>query len=274
MTSLHDRLRATADILIEKTGVATHDVVAVFGTGLGTYPSTRADAISVPYAELPGFAVPTAVGHSGTAYSVRMGENKVLLLAGRPHAYEGHSMETVTFPVRTAIMAGARKVLLTNAAGGCGDVIEAGDLVVITDHINMAGISPLMGTNDEQLGPQFPDMTDVYTPALRAKAHAAAARIGSELREAVYLWWHGPMFETPAEIRMAKMLGAGLVGMSTVPEATAARHMGAEVLGLSLCTNLAAGISPNPITADEVIEAAAQAADRLGLLLDELLPSL
>ncbi len=274
MTSLHDRLRHTADILIEKTGVETHDVVAVFGTGLGDYPSTRGDAVAVPYADLPGFPTPTAVGHSGTAYSVRMGENRVLLLAGRPHAYEGHSMETVTFPLRTAIKAGARKVLLTNAAGGCGDGIEAGDLVLITDHINMAGISPLMGTNDERLGPRFPDMTDVYTPELRAKAHEAASRIGSELREAIYFWWHGPMFETPAEVRMAKMLGAGLVGMSTVPEATAARHMGAEVLGLSLCTNLAAGISPNPITADEVIETAARSADRLGLLLDELLPSL
>jgi purine-nucleoside phosphorylase len=274
MTSLHDRLRETADTLIEKTGVAVHDVVAVFGSGLGDYPTTLAGTIAVPYGDLPGFPLPTAVGHSGTAYSVKMGENRVLLLAGRPHAYEGHSMETVTFPVRTAIMAGARKVLLTNAAGGLDDGIEPGDLVLLTDHINFAGMSPLMGANDERLGPRFPDMTDVYTPALRAKAHAAASRVGLELKEAIYLWWHGPMFETPAEIRMAKMLGAGLIGMSTVPEATAARHMGAQVLGLSLCTNLAAGISQNPITAEEVIEAAAQASDRLRLLLDELLPSL
>ncbi|HEX2154780.1 MAG TPA: purine-nucleoside phosphorylase [Acidimicrobiia bacterium] len=258
MTDLYDRLRRTAGIIAERTGRERHDVVAVLGSGLGGYPAALDDSVALPFSELPGFPVPGALGHAGTAYSVQKGDNRVLLLAGRAHAYEGHSPEAITFPVRAAILAGASKVVLTNAAGGCGDGIEPGDLVLITDHINMAGISPLRGENDERLGPRFPDMSDVYTPALRAKAHAAAADVGLELSEAVYFWWHGPMFETPAEVRMAKMLGAGLVGMSTVPEATAARHMGAEVLGLSLCTNRAAGMSDTRLSAEEVIAVAAE----------------
>ena len=273
MSDLYERLTETARLIAAKTGVERHDVVAVLGSGLGGYPATLADTVAVPYAELPGFPIPKAVGHAGTAYSTRMGQNRVLLLAGRPHAYEGHSMEAVTFPIRASILAGATTVVLTNAAGGCGDGIEPGDLVLLTDHLNMSGISPLMGENDERLGPRFPDMTDVYTPELRAKAHAAAAAVGQELREAVYFWWHGPMFETPAEVRMAKLLGAGLVGMSTVPEATAARHMGADVLGLSLCTNRAAGMSATRLSAEEVIDAANAAADRLRTLLNTLLPA-
>lgn len=273
MSDLYERLTETAGLIAAKTGVERHDVVAVLGSGLGGYPATLADTVAVPYADLPGFPIPKAVGHAGTAYSTQMGQNRVLLLAGRPHAYEGHSMEAVTFPIRAAILAGATTVVLTNAAGGCGDGIEPGDLVLLTDHLNMSGISPLMGDNDERLGPRFPDMTDVYTPELRAKAHAAAAAVGQELREAVYFWWHGPMFETPAEVRMAKLLGAGLVGMSTVPEATAARHMGADVLGLSLCTNRAAGMSATRLSAEEVIEAADAAADRLRTLLNALLPA-
>ena len=150
--------------------------------------------------------------------------------------------------------------------------MAAGDLAVITDHVNLAGISPLAGPNDERLGPRFTDMTDVYTPALRAKAHAAAARLGQTLREGVYFWFRGPMFETPAEIRMAKALGGSMVGMSTVPEATAARHMGAQVLGISLCTNLAAGMSDQPLSHTEVIETAAAASERFSALFDELLP--
>lgn len=274
MSDLYARLQSTARVIAERTGAEHHNVVAVLGSGLGEYPAILEDAVAVPYSQLPGFPIPRAVGHAGTAYSVQMGDNRVLLLAGRPHAYEGHSMEAVTFPVRAAIMAGARKVVLTNAAGGCGDDIEPGDLVLITDHLNMSGISPLMGPNDDRLGPRFPDMTDIYTPELRRKAHAAAGLVGQILREGVYFWWHGPMFETPAEVRMAKMMGADLVGMSTVPEATAARHMGADVLALSLCTNRAAGMSGGRLSAEEVIEAAGAAADRLRALFNALLPTL
>ena len=274
MSELYERLRRAAGALAEHTGRERHDVAVVLGSGLGEYPNRVSDKVAVPYRDLPGFPIPTAVGHAGTAYSVQMGDNRVLLLSGRAHAYEGHEPDAITFAVRTAVTAGCRVVVLTNAAGCCGDGMAAGDLAVITDHVNLAGISVLAGPNDERLGPRFCDMTDVYTPELRAKAHEAAARLGQHLHEGVYFWFRGPMFETPAEIRMAKALGGSMVGMSTVPEATAARHMGAQVLGISLCTNLAAGISDQPLSHTEVIEAAAAASERFSALFDELLPTL
>ena len=274
MSGLYERLTQAAGTIARLTGRDRHDVVVVLGSGLGGYPDTFDDVVAVSYTDLPGFPIPQAVGHAGTAYSVQRGGNRVLLLAGRVHAYEGYPAEVITFPVRTAVMAGCRTVVLTNAAGGCGAGIEPGDLVLITDHINMAGVSPLRGDNDERLGPRFPDMTDVYTPDLRRKARAAGAEVGVNLGEGVYMWWHGPMFETPAEIRMAMALGASLVGMSTVPEATAARHMGADVLAVSLCTNRAAGLAGRKITSEEVIECAAQASERFRALFDALLPRL
>lgn len=274
MRALYDELEATARALNDRAGADAHDLVLVLGSGLGGYPDRFEDKISIPYRDLPGFPEPGAVGHAGVAHSVQMGPNRVLLLGGRVHAYEGHPMDVVTFPTRTAILAGCRTVVLTNAAGGCGDGLVPGDLVTISDHINMAGLSPLAGHNDDRLGPRFPDMTDVYTPALRASARMAAGRVGVTLGEGTYMWFRGPMFETPAEIRMARTLGADLVGMSTVPEAIAARHMGADVLGVSLVTNLAAGMSGQRLTAEEVIETADEAAGRFAALFDELLPAI
>ena len=275
---LYERLRAAAATLADRTGQERHDVVVVLGSGLGTYPdhlaAAGADLVAVSYADLPGFPIPKAMGHAGTAYSVKMGDNRVLLYAGRAHAYEGHEMDAVTFAVRTAIVAGCRTVVLTNAAGGCADDLTPGDLVLITDHVNLAGRSPLAGPNDDRLGPRFPDMTDVWTPALRNTAHAVAREVGVELKEGVYFWFHGPMFETPAEIHVARTLGGSLVGMSTVPEATAARHMGADILGVSLCTNLAAGMSGDRLSGDEVIETAAEASERFCALFDQLVPRL
>ena len=274
MNDLYERLQGAAEVLAERTRCERHDVCVVLGSGLGGYPDRIGDKVAVSYRDLPGFLIPTAVGHAGTAYSARMGGNRVLLLSGRAHAYEGHGPEAITFAVRAAITAGCRVVVLTNAAGACGDGMAAGDLALIIDHVNLAGISVLSGPNDERLGPRFTDMTDVYAPELRAKAHEAAARLGQVLQEGVYFWFHGPMFETPAEIRLARALGGSMVGMSTVPEATAARHMGAQVLGISLCTNLAAGISDAPLSHTEVIEAAAAASERFSALFDELLPTL
>lgn len=271
---LYDRLTDSARKIAGHTGHERHDVVVVLGSGLGAYPERFPDRISLEYSEIPGFPIPRAAGHSGTAHSVALGRNRVLLLSGRVHAYEGHPMDVVTHAVRTAVLAGCRSVVLTNAAGGCGDGMKPGDLVLITDHINMAGLSPLEGENDERLGPRFPDMTDVYTPRLRNEAQAAARRAGTEVGEGIYFWWRGPMFETPAEVQMARRLGASMVGMSTVPEATAARHMGAEVLGISLVTNLAAGISKDRLSSEEVIEAATEASGRFASLLDELLPAI
>ncbi len=272
--SLYQRLRDAAAALAERTGCERHDVVGVLGSGLGAYPDRLTGAIEVAYRDLPGFPLPTATGHAGTAYSVQMGPNRVLLMSGRIHAYEGRSADEVTFAVRTAITAGCRVVVLTNAAGGCAAELASGDLVLITDHVNLAGMSVLEGANDERIGPRFPDMTDVYSPALRGKAVAAAERVGVQLKQGTYCWFRGPMYETPAEVRMAQTLGGSLVGMSTVPEATAARHMGAQVLGISLCTNLAAGISADPLSHEEVVQAGAEAAQRFSALFDELLPTL
>jgi purine-nucleoside phosphorylase len=181
-------------------------------------------------------------------------------------------MGTVVFAVRTAARAGCRTVVLTNAAGGCGDGMAAGDLVLIRDHLNLTGRNPLVGDNDERLGPRFVDMTDTYTPGLRSLAREIGDDVDVPLAEGVYAWFLGPTYETPAEVEMARRLGADLVGMSTVPEAIAARHMGARILGISLVTNLAAGISPTPLSHEEVAAAAAEASDRFGRLLAALLP--
>ena len=257
--------------MAERTGSRAHDVAVVLGSGFGDYAAIQAGAVAVPYRDIPGFPLPGAAGHAGVAYSCRKGANRVLLLAGRIHHYEGRSMDEVTFAVRTAVMAGCRTVVLTNAAGGCGEGVRRGDVVVIRDHLNLAGVSPLVGPNDDRLGPRWPDMTDVYTREVRTLAHEAGTAAGLHLREGVYAWFAGPMFETPAEVEMARRLGADLVGMSTVPEATAVRHMGAQVLGLSLVTNLAAGISAGPITSQEVLATAAESGATVARLLDEVL---
>ncbi len=274
MSDLVADLDRAAEAISRSTGRDSHDVAVVLGSGLGSYPATVADTTGVGYGEIPGFPRPQVEGHAGRLHSARLGENRVLLFAGRAHAYEGRGLGPVTFPVRTAIRAGCRTIVVTNAAGGCGDGLSRGDLVLIRDHLNLAGMNPLVGPNVDELGPRFPDMTEAYSAALRGKAHAAAERVGVALRDGVYAWFLGPTYETPAEVEMARRLGADLVGMSTVPEVVAARHMGAEVLGISLVTNLAAGLSETPLSHDEVAEAGAEAASRFGALLDELLPML
>lgn len=273
-TPLHDRLSAAATTIAERTGRTSHDVVIVLGSGLGSYPDTLTAAVRIPYAEIPGFPRPAVQGHAGVLVSTVVGANRVLLLAGRAHAYEGHGLDDVTFPVRAAVAAGCRSVVLTNAAGGLGAGLAPGDLVLIRDHLNLTGVNPLAGPNDDRLGPRFPDLTDLYSAELRRLAGEVATDVGVPLREAVYAWFLGPSFETPAEIRMAGILGAGLVGMSTVPEAIAAHHMGARVLGISLVTNLAAGISPTPLSHADVTAAADAARDRVTRLLDALLARL
>lgn len=271
---LYEQIEHSAKVLAEKTGQERHDIVVVLGSGLGNYPQQWPEATLVSYQDLPGFVQPKAIGHRGAAYSVRVQNRQVLLLSGRIHFYEGHPIEQVVFAVRMAVKASCEKVVLTNASGGCGEGIERGDLVLITDHLNLAGVSPLRGENDPRLGVRFPDMTHVYSPHLREVAHNTARELGIVLKKGVYCWFQGPMFETPAEVQMAKQLGGDLVGMSTVPEAIAAHHMGAQVLGISLCTNLAAGISDQPITSSEVMETGDQAAETFGRLMTNLLPQL
>lgn len=268
-----DLQRATA-VIAQRSGRPRHAVAAVLGSGLGAYAPTVPGGIAIPYGDIPGFPVPRVEGHAGTLYSAELEGVPVLLLAGRAHAYEGYRMSDVVFGVRTAVAAGAQSVLLTNAAGGVNPAFSPGDLVLITDHLNLTGRNPLDGANDDRLGPRFPDMSEVYSTELRRRARQAAAEVDVALGEGTYAWLLGPSYETPAEIRMVATLGADLVGMSTVPEAIALRHMGARVLGISLVTNLAAGISDQPLSHDEVQEAATAARDRFSRLVSALLPRL
>jgi purine-nucleoside phosphorylase len=251
---------AAAAALAEATGVAAHDVAVVLGSGW----RPAADLIGtssheIAMADLPGFVRPVVAGHGGTVRSVPVGDHRVLVLLGRTHLYEGHGVAAVAHGVRTAAASGCRTVVLTNAAGGIREGMSVGDPVLVADHLNLTGLSPLHG-------PRFVDLTDLYSPRLRALAHA----IDPTLTEGVYAGLSGPHFETPAEIRMLRGLGADLVGMSTVLEAIAARAEGAEVFALSLVTNLAAGLSGAPLDHQEVLDAGAGAATRMGELLREL----
>lgn len=267
-------LMAAATAIKARTGYESHDAAVVLGSGLGDYAAGLDDAIEIRYEDIPGFPQPQVVGHAGSLYSAPVGDGRILLLSGRVHAYEGWDMEDVVFGVRAAVACGARRVLLTNAAGGVREDLSPGDLVIISDHLNLTGRSPLTGPNDDRLGPRFPDMTNVYSPVLRKALTGTFAEVGIAPHQGVYAWFLGPMYETPAEVQMAKRLGADLVGMSTVPEAIAIRHMGAEVVGISLVTNLAAGISPTPLSHEEVTETAAIARTTFTDVIDRFLPVL
>jgi purine-nucleoside phosphorylase len=256
-----DLARQAAQAIAERTGIAQHDVAVVLGSGwspaavaLGT------PTVVLPQAELPGFAPPTAVGHTGELLSVSVGEHRVLVLVGRVHAYEGHDLCHVVHPVRAACAAGVRIVVLTNAAGGLRPDMAVGEPVLISDHLNLTARSPLVGA-------RFVDLTDAYAPRLRELAR----RADPALTEGVYAGMPGPHYETPAEVRMLRMLGADMVGMSTVHETIAAREAGAEVLGVSLVTNLAAGIAGHPVSHAEVLAAGAASATRMGTLLADVI---
>lgn len=251
---------AAAAAIAAATGLERHDVAVVLGSGW----RPAADVLGEPtheleMAQLPGFLPPIVAGHGGTVRSVRVGDRAVLVLLGRTHLYEGRGTDAVVHGVRTAAAAGCRSVVLTNAAGGLRADMSVGDPVLISDQLNLTARSPLVG-------PRFTDLTDLYSPTLREKARA----IDPTLAEGVYAGLPGPHFETPAEIRMLRGLGADLVGMSTVLEAIAARAEGLDVLGLSLVTNLAAGMTGEPLDHHEVLAAGAAAAERMGGLLREL----
>ena len=270
----YEDIQKAAAVIVEKTGRPKHEVAIVLGSGLAEYAKSLPGAVEVPYQDIPGFPLPKVEGHGGSLFSARPGNAPVLCYSGRVHTYEGWEMSDVVFGVRTAVASGCGTVILTNAAGGAGDGLEPGDLVLIRDHLNLAARNPLVGTNDERLGPRFPDMSDTYPSDLRETARQVAEAAGVTLKEGVYAWFLGPTFETPAEVQMAKRLGADLVGMSTVPEAIAARHMGARILGISLVTNLAAGISPVPLSHEEVQETADEARERFTAVVDGLLKTL
>ncbi len=249
------------------------EVAVVLGSGLsGVFPLEKERTL--PFTEIPGFPAPTVAGHAGEVAVGAVSGRTVLVQRGRVHPYEGHSLTDVALPVRAYAQMGVKTVVLTNASGGIAYGLEAGDIVLLSDHINLLGDNPLRGPNLDPLGPRFPDMTEVYDRALRKIARDVGREIGIVLKEGVYLATLGPSYETPAEIRAFRALGADLVGMSTVPEAIAARHAGMKVLGVSCVTNLAAGVSPSPLSHDEVIETSRRRAADLGRLLAALVPHL
>jgi len=258
---------------------AAPQVALVLGSGLGSYADELSDAHGLDYGEI-GFPRSGVQGHAGRLVYGRAGKTafhpgvEVLLMQGRVHTYEGHSLQTVVLPVRALVTAGCKTVVLTNAAGGVGDGLQAGDLVLIRDHLNLMGDSPLCGPNDERLGVRFPDMSEVYDAKLRSIALAVAAQLGIRMPTGVYAGLLGPQYETPSEVRMLRGLGADLVGMSTVPEAIVARHMGARVLGMSCVSNLAAGISPHPLSHEEVTETATRVRGTFIRLLDGIMAAL
>ena len=244
------------------------DVAVVLGTGLGAFAEALADAHVVPYGDIPHWPASRVVGHAGRLVAGgTTGGRRVVALSGRVHLYEGHDLRTATFSMRVLGRLGVRTVILTNAAGGINTRFGQGALMVIDDHINLLGTNPLIGPNDDRFGTRFPDMSEVYSRRLRELAAEVAGARSLGLERGVYVAVTGPSYETPAEIRAFRTLGADAVGMSTVPEAIVARHMGVEVLGISCITNMAAGILPQPLTEDEVIETTARVRDQfVGLL--------
>jgi purine-nucleoside phosphorylase len=247
-------------------------VAIVLGSGLGAFGDELEDARSLPFSELPGFPRATVQGHKGRLVAGTLAGVPVLALQGRLHGYEGHDAATVAFPARVFGVLGARALVVTNAAGGTNPAFAPGDLMRITDHINMTGRNPLIGPNEDALGPRFPDISRAYDARLADALEAAAAAAGVPLRQGVYLQWNGPSYESPAEIRLSRTLGADAVGMSTVPEVIVSAHMGLPVCGISCITNLAAGIAQHQLTHEEVVEVAKLASGRFLALLRALIP--
>ncbi len=263
-----------AAALVRERATAEPKVGLVLGSGLGSIVDELEDPREIPYSDIPGWPVSTAVGHAGVLVLGTLREVPVAAMVGRAHLYEGVSADRVAFGVRVLGKLGIRSLVVTNAAGGINPDFAPGQLVLISDHVNLQGASALVGPNDESLGPRFPDMSDAYDPALRASAREAAARLGIDVREGVYAAWLGPQFETPAEIRFMRAVGGDLAGMSTVQEVIAARHMGVRVLGISVVTNPAAGVSSEKIDHEAVLEVGARAAGSLTALVRELVPTL
>lgn len=259
---LYDRARIAATVIGDRLGSVPTTAV-ILGSGLSGFTAALDSPVALDYAEIPGFPRPSVTGHAGRLVVGEVGGQPIAALAGRFHYYEGHDLPAVTFPVRVLQQLGVRTLILTAAVGGIRAGLGAGSLVCLSDHINLIGSNPLRGPNDDRLGERFPDMSRVYDRTLRRYAHDAAAELGIELHEGVYAAVPGPSYETPAEVRMLRLLGADVVGMSTVPEAIVARHAGMRVLGLVLVTNPAAGLSEATISHHEVIDAGRAAGPRL-----------
>ena len=246
----------------------------VLGSGLGAFADTLDHRFETNYSEIAGWPLSTAVGHTGKLVTGQVAGIDVIVLSGRAHGYEGYTAAQVVFGIRELARRGVTSLIVTNAAGGINSSYRAGDLVLLSDHINLTGTNPLVGPNDEALGPRFPDMTEAYSPAYRAAARQAGAEIGLELKEGVYAGLLGPSYETPAEIRFLRTIGADLVGMSTIHEVIAANHLGIKVLGISCVTNMAAGILPQKLVHQDVLDTGAAVRDTLIKLLSAIVPRL
>jgi len=249
-------------------------IAVVLGSGLGAFADELADPIAIPYPEIPGWPASTAAGHSGKLVFGKLDDLDIAVMAGRAHLYEGYTPAQVSLGVRVLHRLGVRSIVFTNAAGGINLSYQQGALVVISDHINLQGSHPLIGPNDDSAGPRFPDMTEAYSAAYRAIAHQVAQQLNIQLQEGVYAALTGPSYETPAEIRYLRTIGADLVGMSTVPEVIVANYLAMRVLAISCVTNMAAGIFPQKINHEEVLETGRQVRDTLIRFLKALIPKL
>ena len=268
--NLSTRIQNAVDYIRSRTS-AEPTFGMILGSGLGDFADTLENRQVIPFTDIPDFPAATVPGHVGAfVFGTRHGK-QVVCLQGRLHYYEGHPMSVLTMPVRVMAKLGVKILVLTNAAGGVNKDYRPGDLMLISDHINYSGSNPLIGVHEEEFGVRFPDVTDLYSAGLRLKIKLAAVEAGIVLRQGVYMMFSGPSYETPAEIRMARILGADAVGMSTVPEAIVAAQCGIKCLGISCITNLAAGVSPNKLSHQEVMDTAAQAHDKFRSLLDLIL---
>ena len=265
--TLSARIQNAVDYIRSRTDMIP-EMGMILGSGLGDFADTLENHQIIPFTDIPDFPAATVPGHTGAFVFGTEHGKKVVCLQGRLHYYEGHPMSVLTIPVRVMAKLGVKVLLLTNAAGGVNKDYRPGDLMLITDHINYSGSNPLIGVHEEQFGVRFPDVTDLYSAGLRLKIKLAAVEAGIVLRQGVYMMFSGPSYETPAEIRMSRILGADAVGMSTVPEAIVAAQCGIKCLGISCITNLAAGVSPNKLSHEEVMETAAMAHDKFHSLVD------
>jgi len=271
MTDSFNRAESAAAFILSRTQLRPK-IGLVLGSGLGAFADDLGEAVRIPYAQIPGFPHSTAIGHAGQLVIGKSGDVPVAVMQGRAHLYEGYSAAEVAFPTRVLGRMGIRALVLTNAAGGINPAYGQGALVMLSDHINLQGQNPLMGANDERFGPRFPDMTYTYSKRFREIALDEAKKHSIAPHEGVYAALAGPSYETPAEIRYLRTIGADLVGMSTVPEAIAARHMGIEVLAISCVTNMAAGIVDKPLDHEEVLEVGRRVMGQFVALLRTVLP--
>lgn len=264
-----EKLHTAANAIEAACGRA--DIAVILGSGLGQYVEALENVTSISYADIPGFPVSTAPGHQGRWYAGTLHGKRVCMMQGRFHAYEGYDMREVTMPIRVMKLLGVQTLIVTNAAGGVNTAYVPGDLMLMTDFLNMSGKNPLTGPNLDEFGVRFPDMSKPYAPELREIALAASKKLGIKLQSGIYCWMNGPCYESPAEIRMTRTLGADAVGMSTVPETIVARHCGMSVLGISCITNMAAGILDQQLSHQEVMDVGAQTQTKFRALIDAVI---